>query len=213
METRPIEGIESSRIRGIGASSRREPILLWPPARLELPEQFAVAVRRAAARALDVRIVDQRREVPAIGLRICADEGVQGAGLGQQPVPPALHVRRSARSPPWAPWPTARAPPGSATGSMSRISLPMYWIWRRRPSCARMPRACSDRVDESLRQVELPQAPRVERDQRLAQVLQRVHCMLAPGLGRRGIVGCGPCRAARRVGRSFGRIGCAGNGA
>ena len=42
-----------------------------------------------------------------------------------------------------------------------------------------------DRVREPFGQVELLQSPRVERDQGLAQVLQRVHLVLAPRLGRR----------------------------
>jgi len=41
-----------------------------------------------------------------------------------------------------------------------------------------------DGVDEPLRQVELRDAPGVERHQRAAQVLQVVHRLLAAGLGR-----------------------------
>ena len=60
----------------------------------------------------------------------------------------------------------------------------MYWICRRRPSCARMPRAVV--IASTSRSGRSSSASRfgVERDQRLAQVLQRVHRVLAPGLGR-----------------------------
>ena len=99
------------------------------------------------------------------------------------------------------------------SGSTSRISLPTNWSCRLRPPHAVIDRACADRVDEAFGQRgfgrELGEAFRIERDQGLAQVLQRVHLGLAPRLRRRKAV-------RRRVGgRGFagGRGVRAGGGA
>ena len=65
----------------------------------------------------------------------------------------------------------------------------MYCSWRLRPPHAVIVRASRNRVDQSLRQFdlggELVEPLRIELDQRFAQVLQRVHLGLAPGLRRR----------------------------
>ena len=138
IETRPISSSSSMRRHSGFASAA-----LLDDA-LQLAEQLAIRVRRAAARALGPRLAHERRERRAIG------GGVLGRELGE-----AVGVVAAARvAPPLergevralggrAALPARRARRAIGCGSTSRISLPMYCIWRRRPSCAVIVRAAA----------------------------------------------------------------------
>ena len=118
-------------------------------------------VRRRAARALVARLGDERRRATSRG---AADTRRRSActpsGSCEHAIAPAFEQRelralalRSLR-------PCARAQRAAAPRSMSRISLPMYCIWRRARLVARDRARERDRVDEALGQVERRKALR-----------------------------------------------------
>ena len=119
----------------------------WLTVRVRSPPSTDGRARGSGAAVRRARVLRSRRATSDAKCRrsACGVHGgelVERRWIGQQPVAPALERRRSVRC--LRRGPLAQRSSASRIGaeSTSRISLPTYCIWRRRPSWARMPRAC-----------------------------------------------------------------------
>ena len=152
---------------------------------LQHAEQLAVRVRRPprarSARASRTSDASAARSAPG-----CAATNASSARVVVEQDDRASARRGEARASRRATArPSARARRGSARGRSSRISRPTNCIWRRRASCAVIARACAIASTRRSGRSSVGEPRGVEPDQRLAQVLQRVHVVLAARLRRR----------------------------
>ena len=172
--------------------------------RLQLAKELAKRVRRLAACPFVAGLRDQRAKARTIEARPFAPPG------GRAPPGSAISRSRHCSSACWRAasiaWPCAHWSSWRriGSGSTSRISLPTYWSLPLAATPCGDRARLDDRIDEPGGQRgfggELGEPLRIEGDERLAHVLQRVHLGLAPRLGRRR------GRAAHRV--SSGGLRC-----
>ena len=153
IETRPIEQ------RGIVSGTHRR------RSRLSSRKSARESSRCGAARPAPARCGPRRRAPPkrrAVGTRMRGDERRQ-----------AHRPRRAARSRQrssiakrsrsrFGPSAKRASAARTGTGSTSRISRPMYCIWRRRASCRVIVRASADRVAKRAREVRASQVGRAQ---------------------------------------------------
>ena len=112
-------------------------IPLASPARFQLPEELAITRAAAPPRARSGARVGDERSAARRGRRADTRRRTRRA----RPARPAAgrasaRARRSARCPRSGPCAQRSSARRIGAGSTSRISLPMYCICRRRPSCA-----------------------------------------------------------------------------
>ncbi len=152
----------------------------------DCPEKFAKRVRRSLAGAFGARATDQAGETGAVGQRMRGQEAVEGIGVDQQFVAPAFGDRE------------LLTVAGHAAGPM--VERGLNWcridvthelpdvLQLSSPAFVRANAAgLANGIDQPFGQVEQCQAFRIERDQRLAQVLQCVHFLFSARLGRRQV--------------------------